>query len=74
MYCDRASNAVQITNIVASSILQCDAYPLADLSSCCGAGHRANPIPDGLASAECGDDGQAGAQQLLDATEHSVPG
>lgn len=38
------------------------------------AGHRANPIPDGLAAAECGDDGQAGAQQLLDATEHSLPG
>lgn len=41
---------------------------------CCFAGHRAYQVPAGSASAECGDDGQAGAQQQLDAPEHCLPG
>jgi len=46
-------------SIAEPSIPHCDVDPLADLlsSALCCAGHRANPISDGLTSAECGDDG-----------------
>ena len=38
------------------------------------AGARVYSVPAGPAPAECGDDGQAGAQQLLDAAEHCLFG
>lgn len=38
------------------------------------AGDRAHPFLDGFTAAECGDDGQAGAQQFVDATKHHLPG
>lgn len=38
------------------------------------AGDRTHSLFDGFASAECGHDGQAGAEQFLDATKHNIPG
>lgn len=38
------------------------------------AGDGAHPFLDGSATAECGDDGQAGTQQFVDATKHHLLG